>query len=340
MAQRYDAVIIGGGHNGLISRGLPRPRRDEDARPGAPSRARRRRRHRGGLPGLPVLVFSYVVSLLRPEIIRELDLPQHGLDILPLDGTFTPLRPGEGPAPGRRLPVAGQRPRPDHPRAPPLVEERRRGLRGIRPADGRHGPVHQADPVDRPARPGLDRPAAAAAARLASLRAFQKLTERQQAVFVQLMTMSASDFLDQWFETDPLKATMSASGIIGTYQGDQEPRHRVRAAPPLHGRDRRRVPRLGHPEGRHRRHLEAIGRAARSLGRRDPDGGAGRADPRPRRPGDRRRPRGRRGDPRRRGPVVRSTAGGRSSTSWSRARWTPTSRPRSGGSSSAARRAR
>src|SRR3990170_291429 len=55
------------------------------------------------------------------------------------------------------------------------------------------------------------------------LRSFQRLTERQQAVFVQLMTMSASDFLSQWFETDPLKATMSASGIIGTYQGIKSP---------------------------------------------------------------------------------------------------------------------
>jgi phytoene dehydrogenase-like protein len=59
---------------------------------------------------------------------------------------------------------------------------------------------------------------------LASLaRRFAQLPERQQAVFVQLMTMSAKDFLDQWFETDPLKATMSASGIIGTYQGINSP---------------------------------------------------------------------------------------------------------------------
>ena len=54
-------------------------------------------------------------------------------------------------------------------------------------------------------------------------RRFQALPQRQQAVFVQLMTMSASEFLDQWFETDPLKATMSASGIIGTYQGVKSP---------------------------------------------------------------------------------------------------------------------
>jgi phytoene dehydrogenase-like protein len=58
-------------------------------------------------------------------------------------------------------------------------------------------------------------------ARLA--RAFKELPREQQAVFIQLMTMSAADFLDQWFETDPLKATMSASGIIGTFQGIRSP---------------------------------------------------------------------------------------------------------------------
>src|SRR2546430_16756805 len=48
-------------------------------------------------------------------------------------------------------------------------------------------------------------------------------SERPQATFLQLMTMSAADFLDQWFETDPFKATMAASGIIGTFQGVRSP---------------------------------------------------------------------------------------------------------------------
>ena len=43
-------------------------------------------------PGFRFSVFSYVVSLLRPEIIRELELPRHGLHILPLESTLTPLR--------------------------------------------------------------------------------------------------------------------------------------------------------------------------------------------------------------------------------------------------------
>ena len=46
------------------------------------------------IPGFKFSVFSYVVSLLRPEIIRDLDLPRHGLEILPLDGTFTPMPDG------------------------------------------------------------------------------------------------------------------------------------------------------------------------------------------------------------------------------------------------------
>src|SRR5439155_1548346 len=52
---------------------------------------------------------------------------------------------------------------------------------------------------------------------------FQSLPAADKHNLVQLMTMSASDFLDQWFETDALKATMSASGIIGTFLGVRSP---------------------------------------------------------------------------------------------------------------------
>ncbi len=77
------------------------------------------------------------------------------------------------------------------------------------------------------------------------------------------MTMSAVDFLDQWFETDVLKATMSASGHHRHLPRRALAGHRLRAAPPLHGRDRRRVPLLGLLARRHRRDL-----ASRSPARR------------------------------------------------------------------------
>src|SRR2546422_5324312 len=54
-------------------------------------------------------------------------------------------------------------------------------------------------------------------------RRFQGMASEDKYNQVQLMTMSAVDFLDQWFETDVLKATMSASGIIGTFLGVRSP---------------------------------------------------------------------------------------------------------------------
>jgi len=232
VSQRYDAVVIGGGHNGLISAAYL-------ARAGMKTVVLEKRHVLGGaavteelFPGFRFSVFSYVVSLLRPEIIRELDLPRHGLDILPLDGTFTPLHEGEG----RQAPIGPDGEKigtgdylwrvNDHGRT---VRELRRWSKLDAEAYEEYGQlmvdmarfikpilsIVPPDPASNDPRPLLP---------LAGLaRSFQRLTERQQAVFVQLMTMSASDFLDQWFETDPLKATMSASGIIGTYQGVRSP---------------------------------------------------------------------------------------------------------------------
>ena len=103
--------------------------------------------------------------------------------------------------------------------------------------------------------------------------------------------------------------------------------HRVRAAAPLHGRDRRRVPRLGHPAGRDGRRSRTRSPTPRSsLGRRDPHRGAGRADRRTRRSGHRRDARVRRGDRGRRRDVARSTRAGRSSSCSRTACWTPTFR--------------
>ena len=223
MAQRYDAVVIGGGHNGLISAAYL-------ARAGMKTLVLEQRHVLGGaavteeiFPGFRFSVFSYVVSLLRPEIIRELQLPRHGLDILPLDGTFTPLRGGEGPAAGGGDYLWRVN---DHGRT---IRELRRWSKTDAEAYEEYGrlmvemarfikPILAITPPDLTS---LDPRPLLPLAGLA--RSFQQLPERQQAVFVQLMTMSAADFLEQWFETDPLKATMAASGIIGTYQGVRSP---------------------------------------------------------------------------------------------------------------------
>ena len=165
-------------------------------------------------PGFKFSVASYVVSLLRPEIIRELDLPRHGLEILPLDGTFTPMH-------GNYLWRTN-----DHART---LREIARHSKLDAEAYDEYGkamvemgrfvkPILGMTPPD-PTAPNLKG--------LRDLlflgRRFQRLPHNDQYNQVQLMTMSAVDFLDQWFETDVLKATMSASGIIGTFLGVRSP---------------------------------------------------------------------------------------------------------------------
>src|SRR4051812_11407556 len=93
-AVNYDVIIIGAGHNGLTAAAYL-------ARAGRRVLVLERRHVIGGaavteevFKGFHFSVCSYVVSLLRPEIIRELDLRRHGLEILPLDGTFTPMPDG------------------------------------------------------------------------------------------------------------------------------------------------------------------------------------------------------------------------------------------------------
>ena len=212
---KYDAVVIGGGHNGLTAAAYL-------ARAGRKVLVLERRHVLGGaavteevFPGFKFSVCSYVVSLLRPEIIRELDLPRHGLEILPLDGTFTPMPSGDYLW---------------------RVNDHAKTHREI----ARHSKL-DAEAYDeygkamvemaRFVKPILDMtppdPLTLDPRQLMKLvflgKRFRALDGPDRYNQVQLMTMSAVDFLDQWFETDVLKATMSASGIIGTFLGVRSP---------------------------------------------------------------------------------------------------------------------
>jgi phytoene dehydrogenase-like protein len=212
---KYDVIVIGGGHNGLTNAAYL-------ARAGKKVLVLERRHVLGGaavteevFPGFKFSVCSYVVSLLRPEIIRDLDLPRHGLEILPLDGTFTPMPDGDYLW---RVNDHGKTRR-EIARHSKLDAEAYEEFGKAMLAMCRFvKPILNMVPPD---------PATVNPRELMKLlflgRRFRDLPSEDKYNQVQLMTMSAIDFLDQWFETDVLKATMSASGIIGTFLGVRSP---------------------------------------------------------------------------------------------------------------------
>jgi phytoene dehydrogenase-like protein len=215
MGARYDVIVIGGGHNGLVNAAYL-------ARAGKKVLVLERRHVLGGaavteeiVPGFQFSVCSYVVSLLRPEIIRDLDLPRHGLEILPLDGTFTPMPDGDYlwrvNDHGRTRREIARHSRLDAEAYDEFSQAMVQMCRFVKP-------ILSMTPPD-PTRPTLKD--------LWNLMLmggrFRRLSPGDRYNQVQLMTMSAVDFLDQWFETDVLKATMSASGIIGTFLGVRSP---------------------------------------------------------------------------------------------------------------------
>lgn len=215
MPETYDAIIIGGGHNGLVAAAYL-------ARAGKRVLVLERRHLVGGatvteeiFPGFKYTVFSYVVSLLRPEIIRDLDLPRHGLTILPLESTLTPLPNGDylyrDADHFRTLrDIARHSPRDadayeDYGRTMYFMARAVKYILSITPPN-----PASLNPRELLGMAGLGRH-------------LLGLGEENLYTLVRLMTMSSADFLDYWFESDPLKATLSASGIIGTYLGPRSP---------------------------------------------------------------------------------------------------------------------
>ncbi|MGB5354665.1 MAG: NAD(P)/FAD-dependent oxidoreductase, partial [Woeseia sp.] len=212
--KKYDAVVVGGGHNGLTCAAYL-------AKAGRSVLVLERRHLVGGAtvteeiyPGFKYTVCSYVVSLFRPQIIADLNLPAHGFELPPLDGTMTPMHDGDYLM---RWHDSGDTRR-------ELIRHSAKDAEAYE----RFGELmyHLAMTV----RPLLSTPAPSATSlspkNLASLRRLaQTFGARSEHLYelAKLMTMSAADFVERWFETPVLQGTLSASGIIGTFLGPRSP---------------------------------------------------------------------------------------------------------------------
>jgi len=207
----YDAIVIGGGHNGMVNAAYL-------AKAGLKTLVLERRPLVGGaaiteelVPGFWFTTFSYALSLLRPDIIHDLELTKHGFMPLLMSSSFAPMENGDylwlGQDHGENLKEIARHSRHD--------------------ADAYTQYVHDVDMVCQAIKPLLDAPPPDLFSddpeellALVSLGArFRKMDKRTLHNTVRLLTGSAADFLDDYFESEILKGYLASSAIIGTKVG-------------------------------------------------------------------------------------------------------------------------
>ncbi len=213
-ATRYDAIVIGGGHNGLVNAGYL-------AKAGLSTLVLERRHLVGGaaiteelVPGFHFTTFSYAISLIRPEIVQDLELVKYGMMVLPLINTFQPGLDGE------YLFLGSDADANYHEIARHSIED----------AEAARDLDHLISRLCRALKPWMDRippnslssdPADIAA--IAELETYMAGLDREVREMMEKFTRcSAAEILDEYFENELVKALYASSGIIGSRVGPRD----------------------------------------------------------------------------------------------------------------------
>ncbi|GCC34749.1 pyridine nucleotide-disulfide oxidoreductase domain-containing protein 2 [Chiloscyllium punctatum] len=218
---QYDAVIIGGGHNGLIAATYLQ-------KSGVNTAVLERRHLIGGaavteelIPGFKFSRASYVLSLLRPQIYKDLELKKHGLKVhIRNPSSFTPmLEDGVGGKPPRSLLMGN------------TMEETQKQIAQFSVKDAQSYAEYEAfiNHMALSVEPLLDAvpvdvsslTSGSLIQKIQSLRTVKPLIQtglklgRRIPQFYELLTAPISKILNHWFESEPLKATLATDGVIG-----------------------------------------------------------------------------------------------------------------------------
>lgn len=210
----YDAIIIGAGHNGLVCANYL-------AKAGQKVLVLERRDVVGGAavteeiaPGFRASIFSYLMSLLHPRIIRELELKKHGLEVLPCSDMVSPLdgedyilfsdNIAKSQASFARFSKHDADIYPEFDRYLNEAANIVRKLLWETPVD----------PTKRDWRTFKDG---------ASLLWRHRKIGRKMYRIVDMLTMSAYDFLREWFEDERVMAVLAYYASIGTFAGPKSP---------------------------------------------------------------------------------------------------------------------
>ena len=215
MTTRYDAIIIGAGHNGLVTAAYL-------AKAGRKVLVLERRDVIGGAcvteelwPGFKVSTAAYVNSLLRPEIIRDLELKKHGFEMLPRSpSSFTPFPDGRylmmGPDREMTLREIAKFSAKDADAYPKYEETLTRIADFLEPMLEQTPPDPFGGMWD--------------AVRLGRIGwQFRKLGRDLAEEAVEILTGAATPILNRWFESDELKATIATDAVIGAFAPPSHP---------------------------------------------------------------------------------------------------------------------
>jgi len=219
-ANSYDAIVIGGGHNGLVAAAYL-------AKLGARTVVLEKRHKTGGaadtmepwpdeLPGVKVNTLSYTMSLMPPTLRRDLQLEKFGFKLLPLGQGYMPMRGG-----GSIIQHSDDK----------ITRE---SIEKISKKDADayfefYGWVGRIADIMGPLL--MQTPPHIGSKKFGDLKdVFQlawglrkQVDEQTAADITRLFTMSATDLLDRWFETPQMKGFMAVNGIIGTWAGPDAP---------------------------------------------------------------------------------------------------------------------
>jgi len=222
----YDCLIIGGGHNGLVAAAYL-------ARAGKTVCVLERRHVLGGCatteelwPGFKVSTAAYVISLFRPEIIRELKLKQYGLNILARNpSSFTPLLDGRsltmGPderATCREIAKFSERDAEAYPQYSRLLE---RVAEALEPVLAKTPPDSLPLPSES-RKIGMTKRLRDGAKLLELLQTAGKLSgDLPEAI--ELLTGAARPILERWFDSEVLRATLATDAVIGAFASPSYP---------------------------------------------------------------------------------------------------------------------
>ncbi len=225
-AASYDCVIIGGGHNGLVTAAYL-------AKAGKKVCVLERRHILGGCasteelwPGYKVSTAAYVISLFLPEITRDLRLKQYGLKVLPRNpSSFTPLLDGRSLLMGpdkkeTHDEIAKFSPR-DAEAYPNYNELLEKVAQILEPVLSQAAP----DPLPLPKerrKIGLGKRLRDTGKMWAMYQALGKLGDDMPAA-IELLTGAARPILERWFESEVLRATLATDAIIGAFSSINSP---------------------------------------------------------------------------------------------------------------------